>query len=76
MWCSVKRGEEGSVWVVQSLELKPVGLVRQVLLVGANPAVQEDGWESAVQQIRDARPALDVAWRTNDPGDNRQPAIG
>jgi len=41
----------------------------KVLLLGANPAVQEEGWEEEVHEVRKARPELDVAWRTNDPGE-------
>lgn len=43
----------------------------QVLEVGANPATQHDTWEEAVKQLRVARPALDVVWRTSDPGEGR-----
>jgi hypothetical protein len=47
-----------------------------VLEVGANPATQEDDWEEAVQQLREARPALDVVWRTSDPGEGRDQVPG
>jgi hypothetical protein len=43
----------------------------QVLEVGANPATQQDTWEHTVERLRVARPALDVVWRTSDPGEGR-----
>jgi len=39
----------------------------RVLLLGANPAVEDEGWEGALQRLRQARTELDVMWRTNDP---------
>ncbi|KAK9809979.1 hypothetical protein WJX72_002913 [[Myrmecia] bisecta] len=39
-----------------------------VLLLGANPAVEDDSFESRVQALRAARPGLDVAWKASDPG--------
>jgi len=39
------------------------------MLVGANPVVQDDAWELALEDLRQSRPSIDIAWQTNDPGE-------
>jgi hypothetical protein len=43
--------------------------VLATLEVGGNPGTQSGGFEGAVQQLRAARPGLDVHWRVVDKGD-------
>jgi hypothetical protein len=38
----------------------------KTLEVGANPGTQHDDFEGLVQQLREARPGLDVHWRVAD----------
>lgn len=38
----------------------------KTLELGANPGVQHDEFEGLVQQLREARPGLDVHWRVAD----------
>jgi hypothetical protein len=44
-----------------------------VLLLGANPAIEEERWEAALEALRNARSTLDVMWRTNDPSGGPPP---
>ena len=39
------------------------------LIIGGNPAVEDDGAAELVGRLRAARPGLDVAWRVADAGD-------
>mmetsp|Transcript_17795 Transcript_17795/g.24612 ORF Transcript_17795/g.24612 Transcript_17795/m.24612 type:complete len:450 (-) Transcript_17795:191-1540(-) len=43
----------------------------KVLEVGANLGTQDDAWEVLLVEVREARPGLDVVWRTTDPGGER-----
>lgn len=38
----------------------------KTLEIGANPGIQHDDFEGVVQQLREARPGLDVHWRVAD----------
>lgn len=42
----------------------------RTLVIGGNPGAQEDAWEGLVNNLRAIRPALDVAWRAADGGDD------
>jgi hypothetical protein len=39
----------------------------------ATQLTQDDAWVGAVEVLRAARPALDVAWRVTDPGETQRP---
>jgi hypothetical protein len=47
----------------------------QTLELGANPGVQEEGFEEVVGQLRAGRPGLDVHWHVAD-SDNAPPGVG
>lgn len=47
----------------------------QTLELGANPGVQEEGFEELVGQLRAGRPGLDVHWRVAD-SDGAPPGAG
>ena len=43
-------------------------MLMQVLVLGGNPAAHSDAFEEHVAKARAARPDLDIAWQTSDPG--------
>jgi hypothetical protein len=44
----------------------PNDLHAQMLVIGGNPALEEDAFEGRVEALWAARPDLDVAWRSGD----------
>lgn len=51
---------------VLSLKVLAYAVLVQLLMIGGNPAGQDDGIEAAVGTLRAACPRLDVAWRATD----------
>ncbi|KAK3279063.1 hypothetical protein CYMTET_13037 [Cymbomonas tetramitiformis] len=66
--CGCEVGEAGMQAVLQALQDGHAPHLK-VLEVGANPAVQADGWESLLSNVNGARPDLDIAWNINAPED-------
>lgn len=49
-----------------SSDSKGLAAALKTLEVGANPGIQHENFEGLVQQLREARPGLDVHWRVAD----------
>jgi hypothetical protein len=62
------RGADAAAAAVAS----PPAPALQVLVIGANPAADQDGFEEAVDACRERRPGLDIHWRGGPDGAGAQ----